>query len=376
MHIRVAGRIAAASLIALSAAAFATPAAAAAGEKIANSYICVFKKDSVTKDKVKEKANAAASAHGGAVKHAYVNTIRGFSANMSETAVNAMRRSNPAIAYCEQDQLAQIVGSAAKGKPGGGGTTPPPQETPWGVTRVRGGVSALGKTAWVIDSGIDGTHPDLRVDQARSRDFTGSRNGWTDENGHGTHVSGTIAARNNSFGVIGVAADATVVAVRVLDRRGSGPYSEVIAGVDYVAGAAASGDVANMSLGGPVSTALDDAVKAAAAKGIRLALAAGNESEDADNHSPGRAEGPNIFTVSAVDSNDRFASFSNYGTHVDFAEPGVSVKSTYKGGGYATISGTSMATPHLAGLLLLGAVSSGGIANNDPDGHPDTIGVH
>ena len=370
MTIRVAGRLAAASLVALSAAAIAAPAAA--GEKIANSYICVFKKDTVARDKVDERADAAARAHGGAVQHTYRNTLRGFSANISEQGVAAMRRNQPNIAYCEQDQVMTIV-AQGKGKPGGG--SQPPQETPYGITRVNGGVSGAGKTAWVIDSGIDLDHPDLNVDTGRSRYFTGRSP--DDENGHGTHVAGTIAAINNSIGVIGVAAGASVVAVRVLDRRGSGSVSGVIAGVDYVGGAGSTGDVANMSLGGGVSQALDDAVVAAAAKGVKFTLAAGNESDDANNHSPARANGTNVYTVSAVDENDRFASFSNFGNPpVDWAEPGVRVLSTYKGAGYATLSGTSMAAPHLAGILLLGAVKADGGANNDPDGNPDPIGVH
>jgi subtilisin family serine protease len=133
-----------------------------------------------------------------------------------------------------------------------------------------------------------------------------------------------------------------------------------------------------MSLGGGVSSALDTAVINAAAKGVRFALAAGNETDNANNHSPARANGPNIYTVSAFSTpGDKWASFSNYGNPpVDFAEPGVAIKSTWLNGGYNTISGTSMATPHLAGLLLLGAIRSGGVVQGDPDGNPDTIGVH
>lgn len=375
MKLYVVSRSAAVGALALSMVALASPAHA---EKIANSYICVFKKDRVGKDEVAARASSSAKAHGGAVRFTYQNTIRGFSANISEAGMNAMRRANPNIAYCEQDQVATVIGAVvtAKGKPGG--STPPAQTTPWGITRVNGGVPSTG-TAWVIDSGIDGTHSDLNVDAGRSADFTGSRSGWTDENGHGTHVAGTIAAKDNSIGVIGVAAGAKVVAVRVLDRRGSGAYSGVIKGVDYVGGAGASGDVANMSLGGPVSQALDDAVLAASSK-VKFALAAGNESDDAENHSPARAAGvsktDNVYAVSAMDSKDGFASFSNFGPDVSYAEPGVSIYSTYKGNSYATLSGTSMASPHLAGLMLLGTVSTDGTVNNDPDGNPDPIGVH
>jgi subtilisin family serine protease len=374
MKCRVAGRIAVVSLAAVSLAALATPAQA--GEKIANSYICVFKNDRVAKADVPAKANAAATAHGGSVSHVYRTAIRGFSANISEAGMNAMRRNNPAIAYCEQDQVMTLVAVSAKAKPGGGTTTQPPQEKPWGIARVNGGGATSSATAWVIDTGIDLDHPDLNVDAGRSRNFVARETSPDDLNGHGSHVSGTIAARDNAIGVIGVAPGTTVVAVRVLDRRGSGSNSGVIAGVDYVAQSGRSGDVANMSLGGSVSTALDTAVINAAATGVRFALAAGNESDDANNHSPARANGPNIYTVSAFAQGDKWASFSNYGNPpIDYAEPGVSIKSTWKDGGYNTISGTSMATPHLAGLLLIG-VKAGGAVTGDPDGNADTIGVH
>jgi len=182
-------------------------------------------------------------------------------------------------------------------------------------------------------------------------------------------VAGTIAAKDNSIGVIGVAAGATVVSVRVLNRRGSGSYSGVIAGVDYVGANGVDGDVANMSLGGSVSKTLDAAVLSASKeKGVIFCLAAGNESDDATNHSPARVNGTYIVTVSASDMNNNFASFSNYGEPVDWCAPGVSIKSTWKNGGYNTISGTSMATPHVAGVLLLGVGKKLMDVNGDPDG--------
>jgi subtilisin family serine protease len=216
-------------------------------------------------------------------------------------------------------------------------------------------------------------HPDLNVDTQRAATFLGSNTTPDDQNGHGTHVAGTIAALDNSVGVIGVAPGAKVVPVRVLDRRGSGAISGVIAGVDYVAANAAAGDAANMSLGGGISTALDQAVLNAAAKGIKFALAAGNESKNADTSSPGRVNGTNIYTISAMDINNVWASFSNYGAAVDYCAPGVSIYSTYKDGGYATLSGTSMATPHVAGILLLTTIKTDGYVINDPDGNPDPI---
>ncbi|MEY2868837.1 MAG: hypothetical protein RIR01_1302, partial [Bacteroidota bacterium] len=165
---------------------------------------------------------------------------------------------------------------------------------------------------------------------------------------------------------------AKVVAVRVLDSRGSGSYSGVIAGVEYVSANGQAGDAANMSLGGPVSSALNDAVIKASAN-VKFALAAGNESDDANNHSPASANGTNIYTVSAMDKNDVFAYFSNYGTSVDFCAPGVSIQSLWKGGGMNTISGTSMAAPHVCGLLLLNHLNSDGNVTGDPDGNADPI---
>lgn len=359
-------------------AAVSAPASAqVAGEKIPNSYICVFKKDAVSRGNARAEAVRSANAGQGQLKHVYSSTIRGFAVNASAQGVENMKAHNQSIAYCEQDQVVTVIpyALAAKGKPGGG--TQPAQETPWGIARVGGGVAGSFATAWVIDTGIDYSHPDLNVDQARSRSFLGGTTTPVDQNGHGTHVAGTIAALNNSIGVIGVAPGAPVVAVRVLDRRGSGSNSGVIAGVDYVGQNGRPGDVANMSLGGGVSQALDDAVVAASAGGVRFALAAGNESDNANNHSPARANGVNVYTVSAFAIGDNWASFSNYGNPpIDFAEPGVSIKSTWLSGGYNTISGTSMATPHLAGLLLLGNIRSGGNVNGDPDGNRDVIGVH
>jgi subtilisin family serine protease len=287
-----------------------------------------------------------------------------------------MKANNPNIAYCEQDQVVTVAPIHAAAPPGGGGTTQPLQETPWGIARVNGGAAGTFATAWIIDTGIDFSHPDLNVDTVRSKSFLSNNTSPVDQNGHGTHVSGTIAALDNTIGVIGVAPGAQVVAVRVLDRRGSGSNSGVIAGVDYVAANGRAGDVANMSLGGGVSTALDTAVVNAAKGGVRFALAAGNESDNANNHSPARANGTNVYTVSAFSAGDKWASFSNFGNPpIDFAEPGVSVKSTWINSGYNTISGTSMATPHLAGLLLTGSVRASGNVIGDPDGNPDIIGV-
>ena len=343
------------------------------GDKIAGSYICVFN-DNVSRGNATAEANRSAQAGAAQLKHVYTHALRGFAVNASEQGVANMKANNPNIAYCEQDQVMTTGPIQAAAPPSGGGGVQPAQETPWGIARVNGGGAGTFGTAWVIDTGIDLTHPDLNVDQTRSRNFVERETSPLDLNGHGTHVAGTIAAYDNAIGVIGVAPGARVVAVRVLNRRGSGTNSGVIAGVDYVAGVAAPGDVANMSLGGGVSTALDTAVINASAK-VRFALAAGNESDNANNHSPARANGPSIYTVSAVTTGDRWASYSNYGNPpIEFAEPGSSIKSTWLNGGYNTISGTSMATPHLAGILLAGTPKTDGrAAIGDPSGPADPI---
>ncbi len=357
--------------------AFAVPAQAqVAGDKISGSYICVFKKGSVSRSNAQAEANRAVQAGGGRVTRVYSVAIQGFAADLAPQALERVTAANPNIAYCEQDQVVTTPPIRAEARPGGGGSVQPAQETPWGIARVNGGAAGSFATAWVIDSGIDLDHPDLSVDVTRSRSFLSNDTSPDDLNGHGTHVAGTIAAIDNTIGVIGVAPGAPVVSVRVLDRRGSGTISGVIAGVDYVAQFGRSGDVANMSLGGGVSQSLDDAVVSAASGGVRFALAAGNDSDSANNHSPARANGPNVFTVSAFAIGDKWASYSNFGNPpIEYAEPGSSIKSTWKDASYNTISGTSMATPHLAGLLLAGVVANGGPVAGDPDGNPDPIGV-
>lgn len=336
-------------------------------------------------EEIRNKVIADANIAQESVINKYSNTIAGFSAQLDDKQLENLRN-NENVKYIEKDQIVILAPPCGtpKGGPcedpgdGGGGSS---QETPYGITRVNGGVAYTGSNvAWIIDTGIDLDHPDLNVNASLGFNaFTSGRDGKSldDGNGHGTHVAGTIAALDNSEGVIGVAAGATVVPVKVLDSRGSGSYSGVIAGVDYVGANGSNGDVANMSLGGPTSQALDDAVLAAASNGITFALAAGNDGTDANNSSPARVNGSNIYTISAMDSNDDWAYFSNYGNPpVDYAAPGVSVTSTWKNGGYNTISGTSMASPHAAGVLLLGNAGTDGTVNGDPDGNPDPIIVN
>ncbi len=346
-----------------------------------DSYIVVFK------DGAPNARGLAQKLSNGNATHVYEHSIKGFAAHFSPQAAAALAH-NPNVAYVEKDQVAVMAPPCGTPK-GGPCDSPPPsdggggsgsQSTPYGITRVNGGASGAGRVACVIDSGVDLDHPDLNVDVSRSRTYITSGKDARDAddgNGHGSHVAGTIGALDNGQGVIGVAAGATIIAVKVLDSRGSGAYSAVIAGVDYAATAGCS--VANMSLGGPVSQALDDAVLKAS-KNVVFALAAGNESDNFQNHSPARAGGvlasDNVYAISAIDSADKFAYFSNYGAGVAYAAPGVGIESTWKNGGYNTISGTSMASPHAAGVFLLGNASTSGTAKNDPDGNPDPIIVH
>ena len=247
----------------------------------------------------------------------------------------------------------------------------------WNINRVGFG-DGRGKRAWIIDTGIDFDHPDLNVDTALSKCFINGVRSAEDENGHGTHVAGIIGAKNNNFGVLGVASGSSLVSLRVLDKDGEGLLSNIVKALAYVNNNASPGDVVNMSVGDDEggSTTLDQQVSNTASQGIYIAIAAGNEKELANKYSPGRTNAENVFTVSAVDSLDSFASFSNYGNDVvDYSAPGVKILSTFLNGRYAYMSGTSMAAPHVAGLLLLKGkdIMSSGTALNDPDGTADPI---
>jgi len=318
------------------------------------------------------------------ISQVYSNSVEGFTVSLEAYEAGQLRL-DPRVKYVEQDRIVTLAPPPGKGPgngnggDGGGGSSG--ETLPYGIARVGGPVNYTGSNvAYVIDTGIDLDHADLNVDASKGFNAISSgkdSQSLDDLNGHGSHVAGTIAAVDNNIGVIGVAAGATVVPVKVLDRRGSGTLSGVLAGIDFVSGNGQPGDVANMSLGGSGYTILDDAVESAASGGIKFAIAAGNDADDSNNYSPARANGQNIYTVSAMDKDDNFAYFSNYGNPpVDYCAPGVGIQSTWKDGGYNTISGTSMASPHVAGILLLGNVQSSGTVNNDPDGNPDPIASH
>lgn len=290
----------------------------------------------------------------------YSRALKGFAARLSAQQI-ADLENDPRVAFVELDGPVSID---QRGKPGGGGSGggSAPQETPWGITAIgaAGNDDVTNVTAYIIDTGVDASHPDLNV--IAHVNFAGGKN--VDCHGHGTHVGGTVAARDNTQDVVGVAPGAPLVGVKVLNCQGSGTISGVIAGVDWVTSNAVTPAIANMSLGGGVSPALDNAVVASANSGVFYSIAAGNSGADACNSSPARAgAGTNngVMTTAAIDINNNEASWSNYGNCVDIWAPGVSILSTKRGGGTTTMSGTSMAAPHVGGGGAL--VLSGGNAS-------------
>lgn len=313
-------------------------------------------------------------ARGFAIRFVRKFAAPGFSAVIPDRQLELVR-SDPRVLRVEQDGPVHLIDPfpGITARPGGGGTSGTGQVVPWGIARVGGSGDGTGKTAWIIDTGIDLSHADLNTSRNCHTYFTGTSP--SDGNGHGTHVAGTIAAKNNTIDVVGVAANAYVCSVRVLGNSGSGTWEGVVNGVNYVAANGASGDVANMSLGGSGSNAtMEQAIIDAAKGGIRFVIAAGNSGVDASTETPSRTNGTNVYTISAVDSNGCMPSWSNWGNPpVDYAAPGVNILSTRKGGGTTTMSGTSMAAPHAAGVLLLGSARTNGFASCDPDGNPDPI---
>jgi subtilisin family serine protease len=283
--------------------------------------------------------------HGFRADHVYSAAIRGFAARLTSRQIDALEQ-DPDVALVEPDGTMVAVA----------------QTMPWGVARIGGGTKTVTNVhAYIIDTGIDTGHADLNV--VNHVKFTGGPN--NDCNGHGTHVAGTVAAWDNAIDVIGVAAGAPLTGVKVLGCGGTGSTSGVIKGVDWVTANAVKPAIANMSLGGGVSTALDNAVKASANSGVFYSVAAGNSGADACASSPARAGTlDGVMTTAATDSSDQEPSWSNYGSCVDIWAPGVSILSTRLKGGTTTMSGTSMAAPHVggAGAVYLSANQSASAA--------------
>ena len=311
---------------------------------IPNQYIVVLDDDQVPPGQVRGLAAALARQHGGRLAHIYEHALRGFSLSLPATAAAALAR-NPRVRYVEQDSIMTVVA-----------TQPNPT---WGLDRIDQrdlplnasytyNTAAVNVDVFIIDTGIRSTHVEFGGRALAGYTAISDGNGTNDCNGHGTHVAGTVGGA-----LYGVAKSVTLYAVRVLSCSGSGSTSGVIAGVNWVTANKTLPAVANMSLGGGASTALDDAVRNSIASGVTYAVAAGNSNVSACNSSPARVS--QALTVGSTTSSDARSSFSNYGTCVDLFAPGSSILSSWYTSNTATntISGTSMASPHVAGAAAL-----------------------
>ena len=291
-------------------------------------------------------AREHARGHGAEVLHTYQHAIEGYAARMPDQRLDRVR-ADQRVAYVERDQTMEGFD----------------QTLPWGIDKIDADLSATALSgdgsggvsnvnAYVIDTGIY-KHPDLNV--VKHVNFTGDGKNY-DCDGHGTHVAGTLAAKDDTSDVVGVAPGAPLTGVKVLGCRDGGALSRVIKGVDWVTANARKPAVANMSLGGGLSRALDDAVRKSVARGVPYSVAAGNDGASACRSSPARAGAGTdngIVTVAATDELDRETSWSNYGRCVDVWAPGAGILSTKKGGGTIAKSGTSMAAPHVGGGAAL-----------------------
>ncbi len=342
---------------------------AQANNKVAGQYIVVLK-DSQDSEVT---AGELARSHGLGLGHVYKYALNGFAAAIPVNKLQAIKN-DPRVEFVSEDRHVSILS----------------QTLPTGINRIDAKKTlthtnkGTGINVAILDTGIDLTHPDLKANIAGGKNCSTGKS-HTDGHGHGTHVAGTVAALDNGAGVVGVAPEAKLWAVRVLNNAGSGTWSSVICGIDWVTSTRTDGNrtndiaVANMSLGGGGSSdnacgsinndALHRAICRSRDAGVTYVVAAGNNGVDVSNVGVPAGYDDAVITVSALaDSNgvsggggaitshgadDTFATFSNYGYVVDLGAPGVSILSTWKGGTYNTISGTSMASPHVAGAVAL-----------------------
>ncbi|MGW6462218.1 S8 family serine peptidase, partial [Streptomyces sp. NPDC055078] len=286
-----------------------------------------------------------AKKYGGKVSRTYDSAVNGFTTT-GLTPTQAKRlAAHPAVAHVVQNKTFRI--NAVQTNPPSWGLDRIDQTATKGDARYNypsGG--GLGVTAYVIDTGVRVSHPDFGGRASHGFDAIGKDLVANDENGHGTHVAATIAGTR-----YGVAKKAKIVAVRVLDAQGSGTTEQVVAGIDWVTKNRKGPAVANMSLGGDADIALDRAVRKAIASGVTFGVAAGNESSDAGLVSPARVK--EAITVASSTQKDAQSGFSNFGRSVDLYAPGSAITSAWNDGRTKTISGTSMASPHVVGAAAV-----------------------
>jgi aqualysin 1 len=334
------------------------PLKAAGKDAVPDRYIVVLK-DDLVQAASENVAGEQAQRLGLEVTQTYQHALNGYAARIPAERLDDVRADNR-VAYIEPDKVVKITKERRKHSKRASSA----QVLPWGINRIDADVSSTkagnhagsvpNVNAYIIDTGI-GAHSDLNVVQRIN--FAGGTN--TDCNGHGTHVAGTVAAKDNTSAVVGVAPGAPLTGVKVLDCTGTGTWSNVIKGVDWVTANAKKPAIANMSLGGEVGEVMDSvdtAVRRSAASGVFYSVAAGNQGANACNVSPARAgAGTNngIVTTAATNKLNQEAGFSNFGSCVDVWAPGVNVLSTKLGGGTTTLSGTSMASPHAGGTGAL-----------------------
>ena len=359
-------------------------------QPIPNQYIIEFND---TEEDVVTKAVKLANKHGLHNLNIYNHVLKGAQVIIPPGKEKDLQN-DPDVKNLVQDFTISANDKPSEpGNPGmgGGSTTSSGQIIPTGINLIDAELNTTnegsGVKVAVLDTGIDFSHPDLMVNISLSKDFTNDGTSGNDNNtakgikGHGTHVAGVIAALDNNIGVLGVGSQIALVSVKVLDRTGSGSFGWIIAGLDYVTGTGTI-SVANLSLGAlggtnptqsfiNASNLLHQAVQRAVNAGVVVVVAAGNESVNVTESNAVPAMYPEAISVSALDDrdgiqgNDKWASFSNFGSEVDIIAPGVNILSTALGGGTSSLSGTSFSSPYVAGTVGLYIARNGSPSNGD-----------
>jgi subtilisin family serine protease len=347
-------------------------------KRVSGQWIVVLRDDVADVDTVAEELAGRGKGKAGNRFH---YAVKGFVLHRADAASPDEVAQDPRVLFIEPDGVATIFSHKS------GSSSQPPQIVPTGNDRIDAELNSnpgAGVNAAIIDTGVQLNHPDLKV--VGNVTFVKGTSSGNDDNGHGTHVAGIAGALDNTIGVVGVAPAVNFYAVKVLNKNGSGFWSDIIKGIDWVTQNASKIAVANMSLGGGLTNADDgncgntnlDSVHKAICRsvnaGVIYVVAAGNSARDAKDFRPAAYD--EVITVSALaDSDglpngigpvtsfgedDTFASFSNFGSDIDLIAPGVSIRSTWKGSTYKTISGTSMSAPHVAGAVALWIARHGG----------------